>query len=172
MAADRAGRGGGAVDCQLGGRTVAALACRRREAPGPGLPQAQWNPSRTLFSGGAGGPLSWPRVLTAPRGRRGGRAGEDASRAGNWSFLARGECPPARSSVARPRLRPGASLGPEPAGLGDPGRGWRRGFQWRSLGCRERGRVCVFVVSVSGRSVAVGVWERWIFRSHPFIWRH
>ena len=81
--------------------------------------------------------LSWPRVLTTPRGRPGRRAGEGVSRARDWSFLARGERQSAQSSAARPRLRPWAFLG----------RGWRRGFQCRSLGGRGRGvRVCCFGV--------------------------
>lgn len=56
---------------------------------------------------------------------------------------------------------------------GPQGGGGGGAFEWRPLGWRGR----AFVVLVSGRSVAVGVWERWIFRSRPFssfpfIWRY
>lgn len=166
MAADLAGRGGDAVDCELGGCTVEAWACRRREALGLASlrPSGTRRPpcSREVAASPSPGRASSQRLVGVGAG---GRAGEGARRARDWSFLARGECPPARSSAARPRQRPGASFGREPAGLRDPGRGWRRGFQWRHLGWRGRGRVCCFGVwkERGGRNL-----ERWIFRSHPF----
>lgn len=145
-----------------------AWACWKREVLGLASlrPSGTRRPpcSREVAASPSPGRASSQRLVGVGAG---GRAGEGARPARDWSVLARGECPPARSSTSRPRRRPRASFGREPAGLPDPGRGWRRGFEWRPLGWRGRGRA--FVVLVSARSVAVGVWERWIFRSHPFL---
>lgn len=122
-------------------RIAGWAAAPRREAAGPGLPLGPVGPViDPVLPEVPASPFSRPapplgealsaRASSRPRvgARASGREAGGASRARDWAFSAPSERPPALSSAARPRLRPGASLCVEPTGPGDPGRSWQRGF--------------------------------------------
>lgn len=140
--------GGGCASFELAAAPLRLWRAGGRRHLGLPCSQARCNPFQTRFCGSCvRAPFSRSAPspgeaafgfasFETPLGRRAGgrRAEPGVGPSLLWASL-----------TAWSRLRPGASLGVEPAGLGDPGRAWRRILSWRSaLGCRERRPVFVF----------------------------